>query len=245
VPEQSNPVSTSRTAKIGLFRITGLANGLRAIIGWFSLALGLYAALGWVGSSLPANSAVAASRDGVVLYVESNGVHTGIIVPLANEHADFSAFADPAHARAAPAGATHMLVGWGHAGVYRNTPHWQDLRAVDALSAVFGSRETVLHVTFMTEPSPGEWQRRFVVSPDAYRQIARRITASFARDGGHSPAYGRDDVFYESVGRYSAIVTCNEWTGAILRDAGVPMGRWTPFAGGVMKWLPATSRAMR
>jgi uncharacterized protein (TIGR02117 family) len=201
-----------------------------------------YLLASWVGSSLPANGSAVPPQEGVTLYVESNGVHTGIIVPLANEHADFAAFADPAHARAALPGATHMLVGWGHAGVYRNTPRWQDLRVGDALSAVFGSNETVLHVTFMTEPTPGEWQRRFVVTPAAYRQIARRITGSFARDSGHSPAYGDDDVFYDSVGRYSAIITCNEWTGSILRDAGVPMGRWTPFAGGVMKWLPVTRR---
>lgn len=36
----------------------------------------------------------------------------------------------------------------------------------------------------------------------------------------------------------SPIHTCNQWTGDMLADAGVPVGWWTPFAGSVMKWVP-------
>jgi uncharacterized protein (TIGR02117 family) len=202
-------------------------------------AIAVYLLAAWIGSSLPANADAIAPRDGVPIWVETNGIHTGLIVPMANEHADFTAFASPDHARAAPANATHMLVGWGHAGVYRETPEWRDLRAGDALSAIFGSDETVLHITFLTEPrSANALQRRVVISPAAYRRLAARITARFAPDATHQPAYGNNDVFYDSVGRYSALATCNSWTGDLLREAGLPMGRWTPFAGGVMKWLP-------
>lgn len=192
----------------------------------------------WIGSSLRINAAMSAPANGLAIYVETNGIHTGLIVPLVNEHADFSAYVSADHARASPAGATHMLVGWGHAGVYRDTPRWQNLRPGDALSAAFGSDDTLLHVTFTTEPTPNRWQRRVMVSPAAYREIARRIAAGFVQGAAHSPAYADNDVFYDSHGRYSALFTCNEWTGSILRDAGVPMGRWTPFAGGVTKWLP-------
>lgn len=201
-----------------------------------------YLTAAWIGSSLPVNAAARAAANGVAIYVESNGVHTGVIVPLVNQQADFSAYASADHARAAPPGATHMLVGWGHAGVYRDTPRWRDLRPSDAISAIIGSDDTLLHVTYMTEPAPNPWQRRVLVSPAAYRGIARRIMAGFADGAAPSPAYADDDVFYTSHGRYSAIVTCNEWTGSILRDAGVPMGRWTPLAGGVMKWLPVSVR---
>jgi uncharacterized protein (TIGR02117 family) len=202
-------------------------------------AIAAYLLAAWIGSSLPANSGTTPSANGIPIWVESNGIHTGLIVPMANEHADFTAFASTDHARAAPANATHMLVGWGHAGVYRETPTWRDLKVGDALSAIFGSNETVLHVTFLSEPrANNEMQRRVVISPTAYRRLAGRITARFARGGTHQPAYGDDDVFYDSIGRYSALATCNNWTGDLLREAGVPMGRWTPFAGGVMKWLP-------
>jgi uncharacterized protein (TIGR02117 family) len=199
-----------------------------------------YLLMAWIGSTLPGGNATTPPADGISIWVETNGIHTGLIVPMTNEHADFTAFASADHARAAPVGATHMLVGWGHAGVYRETPRWRDLKLGDALSAIFGSNQTVLHVTFLREPQANNaLQRRIVISAAAYRRLAARITERFARDGAHQPAYGDDDVFYDSVGRYSWLVTCNSWTGNLLREAGVPMGRWTPFAGGVMKWLPA------
>ena len=37
---------------------------------------------------------------------------------------------------------------------------------------------------------------------------------------------------------YTAIQTCNQWTSDVLAGAGIRTGWWTPFAGGVMKWVP-------
>ncbi len=213
---------------------------LRWLLAVLASMIFAYLLAAWIGSSMPGTSGVAPPSGGVSIWVETNGIHTGLIVPMVNEQADFTAFASADHARAAPAGSTHMLVGWGHAGVYRDTPHWRDLSPGNALSAVFGSDETVLHVTFMTEPRGGNIrQRRVMISAAAYRVLAARLTARFAPGGSHQPAYGDNDVFYDSNGQYSALTTCNSWTGDLLREAGVPMGRWTPFAGGVMKWLPA------
>ena len=53
------------------------------------------------------------------------------------------------------------------------------------------------------------------------------------------PGYGAQDVFYSARGRYSAGNTCNQWTSDTLAAAGVRTGWWTPFAGGVMKWVPS------
>ena len=50
-------------------------------------------------------------------------------------------------------------------------------------------------------------------------------------------AYGDHDAFYPANGRYSLLQTCNVWTGSLLRDAGVKMGWWTPFAGNVLGHL--------
>ena len=46
--------------------------------------------------------------------------------------------------------------------------------------------------------------------------------------------YSDDDAFYEAVGGYSFIFTCNEWTGRALRAAGVRTGLWTPLAQSLM-----------
>ena len=46
--------------------------------------------------------------------------------------------------------------------------------------------------------------------------------------------YGASDVFYEARGSYNLFATCNEWSGARLRKAGVRTGVWTPFAQSIM-----------
>ena len=45
-------------------------------------------------------------------------------------------------------------------------------------------------------------------------------------------------MFYDAPGEYTASNTCNQWTSNMLAAAGVRTGWWTPFAGGVMKWVP-------
>ena len=45
------------------------------------------------------------------------------------------------------------------------------------------------------------------------------------------------DAYYLATGHYTLANSCNTWTGDRLADGGVPMGLWTPMAGGVMKWI--------
>jgi Protein of unknown function (DUF2459) len=51
--------------------------------------------------------------------------------------------------------------------------------------------------------------------------------------------YGADDRFFAAQPefRYSALFTCNNWTSAALKRAGVRIGVWTPMPGGVMRWF--------
>ena len=82
--------------------------------------------------------------------------------------------------------------------------------------------------------------RRIVLRPDEYRRLAAFVAARFRRDGrGRTmPVLGRgyrdNDIFYEANGGYSAILTCNEWTGRALRTAGVRTGLWTPLEQSIM-----------
>ena len=82
--------------------------------------------------------------------------------------------------------------------------------------------------------------RRVLLRPEEYRRLAAFVRASL-KSRRRWPGYAAHDVFYEARGRYSAVTTCNEWTGAALRAAGVRVGRWTPFADTVLGWFPVTS----
>ncbi|MCB2083351.1 MAG: DUF2459 domain-containing protein, partial [Sphingomonadaceae bacterium] len=50
--------------------------------------------------------------------------------------------------------------------------------------------------------------------------------------------YADYDVFYDAPGTYHLGNTCNQWTSDMLAEAGIKTGWWTPFPGGVMKWVP-------
>ncbi|WP_417622149.1 TIGR02117 family protein [Parasphingorhabdus sp.] len=206
-------------------------------------ALLLYLLAALAGSLLPANQNWRSPDHGVELFVETNGLHTGIIMPLWSDVYDWTPLVRPAHLTDPSQYGSHILVGWGHEGVYRNTREWRDLRFSDALSAVFGSKNVLIHVDHLKYPQAyPHYRRRLIVSPAEYRKIASAIAEKFVLDqrgqAQPSPGYGKKDLFYRSRGHYHAFNTCNNWTSDVLRQAGIRTGLWTPFQGGVMRWVP-------
>lgn len=202
----------------------------------------LYLAAALLGSILPANQFWKSTDDGIELFIETNGLHTGIIMPLRSDVHDWGILVRPEHLDAPNLYGSHILVGWGHEGVYRNAEHWQDLRFKDAASAVFGSNEVLLHVYHLNYPQTyPNFRRSFKVSESEYRSIVDTIKDRFVLDESGqsipSEGYGKSDLFYKSHGHYNAFYTCNSWTSDVLRQAGIRTGIWTPFQGGVMRWF--------
>lgn len=224
-----------------LFRINGLGSALRAIIGWPLLIVGLYFVAALAGSFIPANRESREPERGIPIFVESNGVHVSLIVPISAAGEDLSDLIRPEHLADPNLYGSHAMIGWGHGRVYRNARTWDDVKSGDIGSAIIGSNETTLHVYHLVDPRPAPHRKRFLVSQQAYQSIIGSIRSTFRLTAqGQStahPAYSADNLFYDSIGHYSAYTTCNEWTGAVLRNAGIRMGIWTPMPGGVMRWF--------
>lgn len=203
-----------------------------------ALAITLYVATGLLGSSIPVNPGWRPPVTGVRIHVESNGVHTGLVMPVSAAGIDWNAtfpaadIADPRYARLG-----WVAVGWGDRAFYTETPHWSDLRPLTVLRAAIGSKRTVVHVEHIAEPPPDDDERVVTLTPDQYRRLAAYIRASLGPGGRVAHGYGAYDVFYDGRGTYNAVVTCNEWTGRALRKAGVRVGTWTPFPLGVTGWF--------
>lgn len=200
-----------------------------------------YALAGFVGGAIPANRGWTPPAEGVRIYVEDNGIHTGLVLPMTTADVDFrdlfrpGDIADPRYA-----GLSHVVFGWGDRGFYVSTPHWSDLRLMTVLRAATGSRDTVMHIEHVPEPRVDAHPRSILLRPEEYRRLAAYVRATFATDPGRAPpihGYGRNDSFYAGRGTYSAVTTCNAWTGAALRAAGLKMGIWTPFPRTVMQWI--------
>lgn len=193
-----------------------------------------YAAAGLVGALVPRNTDWRPPAQGIRIYVEDNGIHTGIVLPAEgwSDLVRADDFRDPRYARH-----RWRSFGWGDRAFYVETPTWWDVRPATILRAALGSEATVMHVDAVPEPRVGPRVRALIVRPDEYRRIVAAIHASFA-PGSSLHGYGPDDVFYPARGRYSAVRTCNAWVGEVLGGAGIRTGRWTPLSASVMLSLP-------
>ena len=223
-----------------LFRINSLWSAIRALLGWPMLLVGCYFAAALAGSLVPANAKWQEPKNGVPIFVETNGVHVSLILPMAAAGVDLSDLIRPEHLANPDLYGTHFMIGWGHGAVYRNAQTWGQVRIGDIGSAIIGSDDTTLHIYHLVNPQPSNIRKGFRVTEVQYRTMVAEVRASFTLTNGRStsyPAYGPNNLFYDSVGRYSAINTCNEWTAHVLRKAGVKVGIWTPMPGGVMRWF--------
>ena len=209
-------------------------------LAWLALAAGLFMAAAWIGSSIPRNGDWREPGRGITIMVETNGVHTAIVMPLVNAQkdwrADFPAADLPPGAADRPY--THVSVSWGEREVFLHTPTWADLSPGTALGAVVGG-DGLLHVAHYVRPAPDENARVLHLRPAEYARLVRRIESQVlppAHRAVHR-GYTDRDVFYDAPGTYHLGNTCNQWTSDTLAAAGVRTGWWTPFAGGVMKWV--------
>lgn len=223
------------------FGINSPWTALRAIVGWLLLIVGLYMLAALVGSHIPANGNWRQPVKGIDIFVETNGVHVSLIVPMAAVGEDLSDLIRPEHLANRDLYGTHAMIGWGHGRVYRNAETWGDVKSGDIASAIVGSNFTTLHVYHLIDPQPLPYRKRLRVSSEQYRSIVADIRQTFSlnsrKESKAHIGYDADNLFYDSVGHYSALNTCNNWTANILKNAGVRVGVWTPLPGGVMRWF--------
>lgn len=198
----------------------------------------LYAAAGLIGGALPVNADRRPPSRGIMVFVESNGVHTGIVVPKVAAGIDWRDMARPEHLADPRYGAhPYLSFGWGDRAFYLETPTWGDVKPSTVLAAAFGSGDTLVHLDHLPRPAPTDDVRALLLSPTEYHRLAAFIRATVADRPRRHPGYGPYDAFYTGRGRYSVARTCNSWTGEALAHAGVRVGRWTPFPATVMWWF--------
>jgi uncharacterized protein (TIGR02117 family) len=219
-----------RALKFAAFLVAGLA-ALPLLYVFAALFLG----------AIPANPGWREADRGVTIFVRSNGVHTWIMVPKVTPEMDWRPLTPGAHLKDPRWGAgNHVALGYGNRQFYLETPTWGDLTMKNAFYAAFGSGRSLMHADHDHDPRPNDHQRPIVLTHEEYAKLAAFLRASFQRDakGRTLPllgrGYGSSDMFYEAVGPYNAVLTCNEWTGRALRHAGVSTGLWTPFAQSIM-----------
>lgn len=218
-----------------------IAQGVLAVLAL--LVIG-YPLAGWIGSSIPQNTGWTEPAQGIDIMVETNGTHTGIVVPIANDIKDWrDTFPSAARLHRSGEYPTHLAIGYGEREVFLHVPTWGDLSALTALRIATVGGESIMRVSHYVRPAPSEYHRPLRISREQYARLVAAIERSLPDlPPGETREVLRgtfvDDAYYEALGDYTMINTCNSWIGARLADAGITMGVWTPLAGGVMKWIP-------
>ncbi len=168
------------------------------------------------------------------ILVLSNPIHTDIAIPLdAASRARF-AFVEAAGAPISHPDAAWLILGWGGRAFYLETPAWADLKPLPVFKALTVD-SAVMHVALaraaLTEAPDA---RAVALDAEGYARLLDYIERSFTRKDGQplpipGAGYGESDAFFEAEGWFNALIGCNTWTAAALREAGVTTGWWTPL----------------
>lgn len=204
----------------------------------------LYVSAGFGLAWIPLNTGFRPDPEGIEIAVIDNGVHTDLALPLTNSSQNWWELLSPDDFPTDVSGYRYVAFGWGNRQFYLETPTWADVRVTTVAKASIGLGGNALRADLLYElPPPSPQCRRFRISREQYARISQAIrdTMKLSEKGRATPIQGAhyldSDAFYEATGRYHLFNTCNVWTGRILKDAGIRVGLWTPFPGGVLTQL--------
>ena len=177
----------------------------------------------------------------VSIYILTNGVHTDIVLPLKNEHFDWSKQVNPADTKSKDTSFNYVAMGWGDKGFYLETPTWADLKVSTALKASTGISTSAMHVTFYKNMKENASCKKIQISSENYNKLIAYLNKSFQTQSGKflkietDAVYGKTDVFYEAKGSYSLFYTCNSWANQALKAANQKAALWTLTDSGIFR----------
>ncbi len=90
----------------------------------------------WIGSSIPRNGDWTEPDDGIRILIETNGVHTGIVMPVISSEKDWrETFPSAGQPRERDGWMpTHISIGWGEKEVFLTTPTMGRSKGVDCVA---------------------------------------------------------------------------------------------------------------
>lgn len=193
---------------------------------------------------IPVNNSFQPTPGGVEIFIISSNVHADFVLPMTNETANWREFFGDARFNRDVTSATHVAIGWGDKGFFLDTPTWADLKVSTALKALFWPTDSCLHVVFDVAPTPSADVRSVTISTEQYARLVEYIQAKFKLDRDRhatqiaGAAYATNDAFFEAVGGYHCLNTCNSWIGRGMQQTGIRTAWLTPLPRTVFLYLP-------
>lgn len=210
---------------------------LKILAGFFFLIL-LYLVTAIILTLIPVNTDFNDFPAGTEVFVNSNGVHTDIIIPSHSLQYDWT------EKLGFDKNLKFLAFGWGDKEFYMNTPQWSDIKISIAFKAAFLPTPSVMQVYGLrNEPEVSKNTKKITISDCQLKIISDYIYASFYLDkNGHTIRIQSDNSgdfykYYESKGKYSLFFTCNNWVNKGLKRTGVKNSVWAPFDKSVLYHL--------
>ena len=118
----------------------------------------LYFLAALVLGAVPANRGWQEAKEGVTIFVRTNGVHTWILVPKVTEEMDWRPLVPGGAPQGSRAGANgnYVALGYGNRTFYLETPTWGDLTMKNAFLAAFGQGRSLMHADHDHDPRPSD-----------------------------------------------------------------------------------------
>lgn len=207
----------------------------------FILSLFAYLLIVTLLSFVSVNEDVTVNQEEIPIYILTNGVHTDIVLPIKNEHHDWSTQLKFEHTKSKDTTYQYVALGWGDKGFYLETPTWADLKVSTAVKAASGLSTSAMHVTFYKHLKENQSCKKIQISLENYKKLIAFINESFQTKSGEflkietNAVYGKHDVFYEANGSYSLFYTCNSWANQALKAANQKAALWTISDSGIFR----------
>jgi uncharacterized protein (TIGR02117 family) len=215
---------------------------LRAIA-WVILSIVLFVS-SWILAALAlplitVNPHPTAGKD-VTIFIETNGDHTDMVVPVTNSIKDWRSEISYQNTVSRDSTKKYVAIGWGDKGFYLNTPTWSQLKFSVAFRAAFALSTAAVHATFCDSLKESNDCKKLTISNEQYAKLVAFVDSAFKRDAdGHviniktKANYDNEDAFYEAKGRYTLFYTCNTWANNALKSCGQKACLWTPTDMGI------------
>ena len=208
----------------------------------------LYPAINLIGL-IPVNNDFKSTPNGVEIFVISSAVHADLVMPISHEAIDWREQFPSECFVGNTDRATHVAIGWGDKGFYLETPTWADLKLSTAARALLWPSDSCMHVILTDKDYLGEDARSILMSTAEYERLVDFIQSSFrVDDKGENIqiegfAYSNNDAFFEAIGTYHCVNTCNTWAGRAMRSAGIRTPWLTHLPKMVFLYLPEKSES--
>ncbi len=178
----------------------------------------------------------------VEIFIQTNGVHTDIVMPAISEYKDWTKDFPYSNTKSKDSSLKLLAIGWGDKGFYLETPTWDQLKASTAIKAAFGVSGSAIHATYYPSMKLSSRCKSIKLSKDQYLRLVEFIDKSLVKnqEGENSHIvtkglYGINDAFYEAKGRYNIFYSCNTWSNDALKACGQKACLWTVLQAGIFE----------